>query len=235
VAAFAVTAVIVTLNVYLLTTALIHVLRRLGRYGRFMANDAGPADADMGVADQVAISAGPPSRGAGRLGPEVVASRVFLFLSSYAPLFAILAIRFQGTVLRSVCGALAGVGLLYLLIAVVVIKPLSQGRDYNLTKVEDASGEVAGYLATYILPFVTIPSPSGADIAGYCIFAGVVAVIFVRSDLATINPTLYLMGLLVAVVEFNGTKRHLVCRRLPGVGTIKAVKVAGLLIQKEQR
>ena len=166
--------------------------------------------------------------------PEAFIVRGFLFLASYAPLFAILAIRFQGTVLRSVCGGLAAIGLLYLASALLLITRDSQARVYPIRTVDDASGEVAGYLATYILPFVTIPSPSGTDIAGYCIMAGVVAVIFVQSDLATINPTLYLFGLRVATIESNGTSRHLVCRKLPGPNTqIEAVKVAGLLIRKE--
>jgi hypothetical protein len=161
--------------------------------------------------------------------------RLQLFLSSYAPLFAILAIRFDGTALKTVCACLAGYGVLYLMVVVWVVPRLAQPRDYPVVSVDDAAGEVAGYLATYLLPFVAVPSPSGADLAGYCIVGVVIAVIFTRSELARINPTLYLLGWRVAVIGTGGTRWYLVCRRLPRAGTtIGAVHAAGLLIRKER-
>jgi len=81
-----------------------------------------------------------------------------------------------------------------------------------------------------------VPSPSAADLAGYRILAVVVAVIFTRSELARINPTLYLLGWRVASIETGEMRYYLVCRRLPRGGTrIDAVRVAGLLIRKEPR
>jgi hypothetical protein len=198
-----------------------------------MTNDVGPVGPDAGPADQDAGAAGPPADQVEDASVFVV--RALLCLSSYTPLFVILAIRFQGTALKAVCAALAAAGLLYLVLVVFVIRAFSQSRQYLMGPVDDASSQVAGYLATYLVPFVTVPSPSGADIAGYCILAVVVAVIFIRSDdLARINPTLYLLGWRVASIESGGAKGYLVCRRLPRTGTIvHAVKVAGLLIRKE--
>jgi len=102
--------------------------------------------------------------------------------------------------------------------------------------VKDASGDVAGYLATYLLPFVTVSSPSARDLVGYGILAAVIVAIFLRSELAQINPTLYLLGMRVAVITVNGKDQYLVCRRLPkqAVETY-AVRSAGLLIRKEPR
>jgi hypothetical protein len=112
----------------------------------------------------------------------------------------------------------------------------AQPRGYPVQSVDDAAGEVAGYLATYLLPFVAVPSPTAADLAGYCILAVVVAVIFTCSGLARINPTLYLLGWRVASIETGQMHCNLVCRRLPQAGTsIGAVRVAGLLIRKEPR
>jgi hypothetical protein len=159
-----------------------------------------------------------------------------LFLSSYAPLFAILAIRFHGTTLKAVCAGLAGFGLLYLAVVIWVVPRNAQPRSYPVQSVDDAAGEVAGYLATYLLPFVTVPSPSAADLAGYSILAVVVAVIFTRSELARINPTLYLLGWRVASIETGEMRYYLICRHLPRADTsIGAVRVAGLLIRKEPR
>jgi hypothetical protein len=160
--------------------------------------------------------------------------RGFLFLSSYAPLFAILAIRFQGAVLRGVCVGLAVIGLGYLAVVVWVVPRSAEQRVYPVAEVKDASGEVAGYLATYIVPFVTVTSPSAPDVIGYCIFAAVVLVIFVRSNLAQINPVLYLLGRRVASITAGGRSYYVVCRRLPRPpGQIDAVRVAGLLVRKE--
>jgi hypothetical protein len=179
---------------------------------------------------------------AGRTGPpadqvedrSVFVVRAQLFLSSYAPLFVILAIRFQGVALKAVCAALAGIGFLYLFLVVFVVTRRAQARPYPVASVQDASGEVAGYLATYLVPFVAVPSPSAADLAGYAILAVVIVAIFMRSELARINPTLYLLGWRVASITTGETSYYIVCRRLPRPATrISAVRVGGLLIRKE--
>jgi hypothetical protein len=178
----------------------------------------------------------------GRTGPPadqvedrtVYFVRAQLFLSSYAPLFLILAIRFQGTALKTVCAVLAGIGFAYLFVLVYVVTRRMQARDYPVATVQDASGEVAGYLATYLVPFVTVPSPSAADLAGYCILGLVVLAIFLRSELARINPTLYLLGWRVASITTGQAGYYIVCRRLPRPPAgISAVRVGGLLVRKE--
>jgi hypothetical protein len=81
---------------------------------------------------------------------------------------------------------------------------------------------------------VAVPSPSAADLAGYAILAVVVLAIFVRSELARINPTLYLLGWRVASITTGDTSYYIVCRRLPRPPTgISAVRAGGLLIRKE--
>lgn len=162
--------------------------------------------------------------------------RAALFLSSYAPLFVILAIRFQQSILRGLCAGLALIGFSYLAVVLGAVSRSAQQRAYPVVAVRDASGQAAGYLATYILPFVTAPSPSAADLAGYCILAIVALVIFMRSELAQINPTLYVLGWRVASINTGTTGYYLVCRRLPRPFTeINAVRVAGLLVREERR
>jgi hypothetical protein len=176
--------------------------------------------------------AGPPANQADDRSTLIV--RGFLFLSSYAPLFVILAIRFQGTALRAVCAGLALIGFAYLAVVLWVIPRTTQQRAYSVDAVKDASGEVAGYRATYLVPFVTVASPSAADLVGYCIFAVVVLVIFMRSDLAQINPALYLLGRRVASITAGRRTYYLVCRRLPRPSArMEAARVAGLLVRKE--
>lgn len=78
---------------------------------------------------------------------------------------------------------------------------------------------VAGYLATYLLPLLAGPAPDTGDLLGYLVYGIVVAVVTLRSDLAHINPTLYLLGWkVVTVIQHNGDERYLICRRAPRVG-----------------
>ena len=85
-----------------------------------------------------------------------------LFLCSYAPLFLILAIRFTEHWLEALCGGLFVLGLGGGLAVVLRYSGVS-GRSWTATRVEDRGAEVAGYLASYILPFVVVPEPSWRD------------------------------------------------------------------------
>ena len=164
-------------------------------------------------------------------GKAITSARVQLLLSAYVPFFAILAIRFQGTALKWVCVILAGIGVVHLIFVLVISPRLSAARPYLVSEVNDAGGEVAGFLPIYLLPFVAVPSPSVGDIVSYIIFAAIVAAIFIRSNLAQINPMLYLIGWRVASVRVNGSTRYLVCRHMPRSPTvIRCRSYAGLLI-----
>jgi hypothetical protein len=116
-----------------------------------------------------------------------------LFLCSYAPLFLILAVRFTAHWLEILCGTLFALGLVGGLTVVLRYGGVT-GRSWTATRVEDRGAEVAGYLASYILPFVVVPEPSWRDLVGYAIFLLVAATIYIRSGMLQINPTLYLFG-----------------------------------------
>jgi hypothetical protein len=166
-------------------------------------------------------------------GFEVLAVRAQLFFSSYLPLFVILAIRFDGVPLKAIFAALAVLGAIDLIVVLAVIAPLTEAQHPYVEKIDDASGEVAGYLATYLLPFVTVPSPTTADLIGYGIFFVVLLAIFLRSNLAQVNPTLYLLGYRIAVITMGDVRRYLVCRKLPRAPrTLAVVPVAGLFINR---
>jgi hypothetical protein len=135
-----------------------------------------------------------------------------LFLCSYAPLFAILAIRFQSTLLILVCALVAGSGLAAGGAVLLRFRTVTPG-SWVVMAVEDRGGEVAGYLATYLLPFVTVAEPTVRDVIAYGLFLTIVAVIFVRSSLVQINPTLYLFGWRLLAIEIGGFNGYLLTRR----------------------
>ncbi len=145
--------------------------------------------------------------------------RVRLFVSSYAPLFAILAVRFRDPRLQLACAVIALLGatsLLLLLRAAGKIQP----DPHRIETVADQGAEVAGYLATYLLPFVTVTEPSTRDIVGYGLFMVVVGIVYVQSNMVQINPLLYLFGYrLTTVTTGDGWLGVLVSRGQPRPGS----------------
>src|SRR5437660_70608 len=85
--------------------------------------------------------------------------RIRLFASSYAPLLLIFAIRFGDPALRIACAGLALAGLVNLVLLLWEARQVT-ADPHRIVRVADRGAEVAGYLATYLLPFVTVPEPS---------------------------------------------------------------------------
>ena len=141
-----------------------------------------------------------------------------LYLSSYAPLFTLLAIRFQSLELMLTCAALAtaGVGALLMLLR---LDARADAGAHQVQEVKDVGAEAGAYLGTYLLPFLTVPAPTLRDAVAYAAFLVVAAAIFLRSSVVQINPLLYLLGYRVLeVVDSNGLRAYLVTRRRPDVG-----------------
>lgn len=142
-----------------------------------------------------------------------------LFLSSYAPLFALLAIRFEQEWLWISCVVLAALGVVSLWLLLHLDARSSPG-PHVLATASDAGGEAASYLATYLLPFLTVSTPTPRDVAAYVGFLAIAAVIFLRSSIAQVNPLLYLFGYRVlAITDSRGLQAFLITRQAvqPGV------------------
>jgi hypothetical protein len=161
------------------------------------------------------------------LGHSLLRAR--LLLSSYAPLNVILFIRVDsgwrfGFIALALAGFLDANRITWLAKRVAPVR-----RTFSA--VRDSGGEVAAYVATYLLPFLAAPHAGAGEIWAYAIFAAVVAVISLRSDLAHVNPTIYLLGWKVVTVTLqDGRERYLVCRRAPSVGEpVSVTELYGVL------
>lgn len=147
----------------------------------------------------------------GTMGDVLVKLR--LFLCSFAPLFLICGIRFESFWLSLVCYLLTAIGILLGLLVLGATSRITP-TDYIVKRVEDRGPEVAGYLAAYLLPFVTVSQPGTRDVIGYSIFLIVMAVVYIRSEMLQINPTLYLFGWKVmAITTSSGLSAYLLTRR----------------------
>lgn len=142
-----------------------------------------------------------------------VVRRSRLFLGSYALLFLLLALRFETTLLEIGCGVLAAAGFIDMVWIVYGVSARTAAEPIVIDSVHDVGPEIAGYLATYLLPFVTVAEPSGRDLAAYIIFLLVTGLIYVRSEMTQINPTLYILGRrVVSIRTSGGWAGHIVAR-----------------------
>lgn len=146
---------------------------------------------------------------------------------SYAPLSAIYAARLSAHWPCMVAfGGLAGWGILdgWLLVRSSKGRPRYKAQ---ITRVEDQGSAVAGYLATYLLPFLgSLPSGTG-DAVAYVIYFAIAFVIFTKSDLALINPTLYVLGWTVHRVTADGRSGLLLSRHEVRIGDVEVQRLLG--------
>lgn len=171
--------------------------------------------------------------------------RGLLFVVSYAPLSLMLALRslpesweWGG---RPAWGAwvfgLLGAGGLLLGAAIVRGSQRKSGVRRHFATVRDEGGAVGGYLATYLLPLLAVTPANIGDWLAYGLYGVVAFVVFVRTDLALVNPTLYLFGWrVVSAAPANGSEAVVViCKRpehLRADEGIRVVTLAGCFVTK---
>lgn len=145
-------------------------------------------------------------------------ARFLMVYSAYTPLFVIMAIRFTDSTAMWVCIVLAALG------AASLLGLLRLERDINApthvaSKVVDHGGEAISYLASYLLPFVTVGDPGMRDAIGYAVFFGVAVAVHLRSSAIQVNPLLFVFGYMILRVETEGGREVLlITKKRPHVG-----------------
>lgn len=175
--------------------------------------------------------------------------RVRLFFVSYAPLWGMLAFRaLPGNLRPNPHGTIPWVALAFGALTVGSIwSAVSLIRDTRRTGTTEQrfrnlrdEGESAGsYLVTYLLPlFGAAPSDVG-DWLAYGLYFAVAAVIYVRSELTLVNPTLYVLGWRVVSASYEVTTRDGTVTRRTTVlaeneqsleGPVSVARVAGSFV-----
>lgn len=172
------------------------------------------------------------------------ALRIQLFLISYIPLALIFAIRaIPSSNDDRLCSWLvpAGFAVLAVLGFALAVRLLQGGHrvspvELKVTGIQDEGAQAAGYLATYLFPFIIFDAASWRVWVAYCVYFLVLALVTTRSNLILVNPTLYLLRRRVVRIDFD-TKRGvgpadrqsaiLICRQLPKVGDpVSVVRLA---------
>jgi hypothetical protein len=141
----------------------------------------------------------------------------YLFLSSYAPLALIFAVRSDAAISWISWLVVGLVGML-LVISIIYGGRRRSPIEVLIGSVEDLGGEVGGYLATYLLPFISGPPHGLHESLAYAIYFAVAWAVFVRSRLILVNPVLYVLGWrLVKIGLVGGREFVLVCRSAPAI------------------
>lgn len=141
-----------------------------------------------------------------------VALRVRLFAVSYSPLAAILAVTHSQGILppwRHVAfWAMAVLAVAGLLDARRLPKSLQKKshRSVTLTGITDEGAAVAAYIATYLLPFLGFDLADWRSVVALVLYLSVLLVVFLQTDLALVNPALYLAGWKVIGGKWEGRR-----------------------------
>lgn len=142
--------------------------------------------------------------------------RILLFLSSYAPLFWILAYRNRHDtatwIVLAATGVLAALGLL----AVMLSYRGAKGVPITIAHCKPRDAEVLSYVASYLIPFFAIDLSKIDDRVTLVAFLFVLGVVYVNSSLLLVNPLLSLARYRAWDIEDNsGHEYLLVTRKIP--------------------
>jgi hypothetical protein len=157
--------------------------------------------------------------------------RVLLFLSSYAPLFWILAYRNRhdtaAWIVLVATGVLAALGLL----AVMLSYRGAEGVAITIAHCKPRDAEVLSYVAGYLIPFFGLDLSKTDDRVTLIAFLVVLGVVYVNSSLLLVNPLLSLARYRAWDIEdSDGHEYLLVTREIPKPkDVVKPIKVGEYL------
>jgi hypothetical protein len=140
--------------------------------------------------------------------------RIVLFLSSYAPLLALFGVRRRHCVPELI--ALEATAVVSVLVLWLFVR-MQRGYADTSIKIESwdtKDADTLGYIATYLIPLLSLNLGNFDDVLALGVFAVVLGVVYCNSSLIYTNPMLSLMGYhLFEVKESDGPIWTLLSRR----------------------
>lgn len=117
-----------------------------------------------------------------------------MFLSSYAPLFVILAVK-NYTDNYFVAAMVAVISISFLFLFLVLRKASKMSGEFREIKdMEDNSDKFVEYIIAYIIPFLGFSFDNIPDIISLAILFVIIGILYIRSDLIYMNPILNFLG-----------------------------------------
>jgi hypothetical protein len=144
-----------------------------------------------------------------------VPTRLILFLSSYAPLFLIIAVRGWKDS-RSLAIGLAVAAVLSVVILFVFLRMaqnLAPGK-VAVSSVISRDGDAMSYIVTYLLPFLAVKLNDPTDVFSLGVVLFVIGLLYVNSNMIHTNPVLNIAGYHIFEIEDSkGKTTALICKR----------------------
>lgn len=144
-----------------------------------------------------------------------VPTRLILFLSSYAPLFLIIAVRGwrDSRSLAISLAAIAVVSVLVLFVFLQVVRKLAADK-VAVSSVISRDGDAMSYIVTYLLPFLAVKLNDPTDVFSLGVVLFVIGLLYVNSNMIHTNPVLNIAGYHIFEIEdSNGKTTTLICKR----------------------
>jgi hypothetical protein len=131
--------------------------------------------------------------------------RIVLFLSSYAPLFFIMAIKYGPSHLffGGAMVTIAAVSVSLLMIYLNAAAKLAVDRVV-VERISTKDAEAMGYIATYLIPFLDLKIDDIQNALSLLLLFFVLGVLYVHSNLIYVNPVLNLLNYHLFEVELEG-------------------------------
>jgi len=136
-----------------------------------------------------------------------ILTRLILFLSSYAPLFLIIAMR-GWRHSRHLAVGLAIVAVLSVIVLFAflhTVRKLSAGNA-TVSAVKSRDGDAMSYIVTYLLPFLAVKLDDPADVVSLGIVLFVIGLLYVNSNMIYTNPVLNIVGYHIFEIEDSDGK-----------------------------
>lgn len=168
--------------------------------------------------------------------PFAVVFRSVLFLSSYAPLFLILAILLlhESYVASAALIATLILSLVTLRLFLSTIRESSRVR-IEVEEIQPKDGEMVSYIATYAIPFLAAPFETWEKGVGLAVFFVVVWFMQVKLNLLYVNPVLAILNYHLYEVTTGGTTQMLLSKKRRGpVAILYAVKVGDNILFEDE-
>jgi hypothetical protein len=145
-----------------------------------------------------------------------VLAQLVLFLSSYAPLFGVFALleSFGKGWPVALFIVLAVVGPILLATVLVSAARTIAPQPLAIVTAQARDGDALAYIATYLVPFAAVAVTTFREQMALALFVGLIAIIYIRSELFYVNPLLALGGYrLFQVATPHGASVVLLARR----------------------
>ena len=144
-----------------------------------------------------------------------IPTRLLLFLSSYAPLFLIIAIRGWEKSPHLALGVaiVAVLSVVLLFVFLRIARKLAADRII-VNSVVSRDGDAMSYIVTYLLPFLAVKLNDVMDAGSLSIVLLVIAVLYVNSNMIYTNPVLNIAGYhIFEIHDADGKTTALICKR----------------------